>query len=1014
MATAPTFEAFDVADRPALIVLSLFDDPVSVDDLVRWNVVPPVQLWRLLEEARKREVILESAPGAGRFRWSGKSDRGALWAAASVPEWQSALVHPAIIERAQVAVRQAVEARNRAAAAALFSGLVNVQDPERFPGGRRDFLRVACESCQRFVHAEWRTLESIDRAIGIAEETANRAALGLLLGVRANTLLYAGALEEAEAAMVQSRDIAASLDVPEFLKQASIGLALIRTLAGEFRSGIEAFERLLGNVPGEILPAVEQMFTDDGLIVLETIGTIALAYQVVGEPTRAVDLLHRAEALGVRQERRDVVHLARLYLGLIRGASGDIEHARAHAQSVLDYWLDEGNRPFFAWFAAINLALVHRADANAERVRAALKIGHDARVKANFPYFFSGELLDLLEWLEGRETQPIDGLTLATEIPRNLAWINIRMKGIARHVEARRLLSRDADSDVGERLAEAEGLLRRSGAVLDLAAVLETTAAWHEHHGRPDRSAECRREAHDLRRSVPPIVPTGGAGVAPTESKAFHLIELGRLLVRGDEPADWGDVAARLCSHFAAERAVIVEATDPPRLLAARGGGAAWAAAALAVAGASSRDAAAFVNPPVTAEEPNGTGQFIVVPFACRRIQRFGWIGLENRHTRPMFGPEDCALLAVLSSQVSVLLENAALWHELQAARERLEHENRYYRDEERRPANGSCIVGHSEALQQTLNLTAKIAGTDTAVLITGETGVGKELVAREIHALSPRRGGPFIVVHIASLTPGLVASGLFGHERGAFTGATDRVIGRIELSHGGTLFLDEIGELGPEEQVRLLRVLQDGVFERVGGTRALRSDFRLVAATNRDLAAEVAAGRFRADLFYRLNVFPIHVPPLRRRKEDIPTLALFFMEQAARRLGRSFDGIGEADMARLVSYPWPGNVRELMHTIERAAVLSDGPRLRIPPLEAREVPPGVAVQPRLTTLAEAERGHIRQVLEHTGGRVTGAGGAADILGLKPSTLNFRIRKLGLTEPLRQVRSTRSHRRRPK
>jgi len=1011
MAPPPLSDTFDVADRPVLIVLSLCDDPVSVDDLVRWNFAPPVQLWRVLEEGRKRGVVLEYAPGAGRFYWSGTADRGGLWTEATVAEWQSALVHPEIIERAESALRQAVEARDRAAAAALFSGLVNIEDPDRFPGGRRDFLRVACDSCQRFVHAEWRTLESIDRAIGIAEETGNRAALGLLLGVRANTLLYAGALDEAEAAMAQSRDIAASLDVPEFLKQASIGLALIRTLAGEFRSGIEAFERLLGNVPDEILPAVEQMFTDDGLIVLETIGTIALAYQVVGEPTRAVDLLHRAEALGVRQERADVVHLARLYLGLIRAASGDIEHARAHAQSVLDYWRGEGNRPFFAWFAAINVALVHRADSDAERARAALITGHEARMKAGFPYFFSGELLDLLEWLEARGAEPIDGLTLATEIPRNLAWINIRLKAIARHVEARRVMARDAAADVSAHLVEAEGLLRRSGAVLDLAAVLETTAAWHERHGRLEKSAECRREALDLRRSLPPIAPTGSVGAPPTESKTYHLIELGRLLVRGDQPADWGDIAARLCSHFAAERAVIVDATDPPRLLAARGGSAAWAAAAVASAGASSRDVAAFVTPPVTDEEPDGGGLFVVVPFACRRIQRFGWIGLENRHTRPMFGREDCRLLGMLSTQVSVLLENAALWQELRAARERLEHENRYYREEERRPASGSCIVGHSEALQHTLNLTAKIAGTDTTVLITGETGVGKELVAREIHERSRRRGAPFIVVHVASLTPGLVASGLFGHERGAFTGATDRVLGRIELAHGGTLFLDEIGELGAEEQVRLLRVLQDGVFERVGGTRPLRSDFRLVTATNRDLGAEVAAGRFRADLFYRLNVFPIHVPPLRHRREDIPTLALFFMEQAGRRLGRFVrrDRRSRHGAARVV--PVAGNVRELMHTIERAAVLSEERRLRIPRLQASEVPAGVADDARLTTLAEAERRHIRQALEHTGGRVTGAGGAAEILGLKPSTLNFRIRKLGLAEPLRQVRS--SHRRRP-
>jgi transcriptional regulator with GAF, ATPase, and Fis domain len=312
--------------------------------------------------------------------------------------------------------------------------------------------------------------------------------------------------------------------------------------------------------------------------------------------------------------------------------------------------------------------------------------------------------------------------------------------------------------------------------------------------------------------------------------------------------------------------------------------------------------------------------------------------------------------------------------------------------------------------MREVMGLVARVAPTGTAVLVTGETGVGKELVAHELHRQSPRRGGPFIAVHIASLAPGLVASGLFGHERGAFTGATEQAKGRFELADGGTLLLDEVGELSLEDQVKLLRVLQEGTFERVGGSRPLRSDFRLVAATNRDLKAEVHAGRFREDLYFRLCAFPIRVPPLRERREEIPTLALFFMERVARQLGVRFDGIGEADMERLAAWDWPGNVRELGHVIERAALLSEPPRLRIPPLEGgltrtpRSSPGEVEPAADWVTLAEAERRYIGRVLERTGGRVTGAGGAAEILALKPSTLNFRIRKLGLAGLLDQVR----------
>jgi len=326
-------------------------------------------------------------------------------------------------------------------------------------------------------------------------------------------------------------------------------------------------------------------------------------------------------------------------------------------------------------------------------------------------------------------------------------------------------------------------------------------------------------------------------------------------------------------------------------------------------------------------------------------------------------------------------------------------------------------MVAHSRAMREVMGLVARVAPSSTAVLVTGETGVGKELVAHEIHRRSPRRDGPFIAVHVASLSPGLVASGLFGHERGAFTGATEQAKGRFELADGGTLLLDEVGELSLEDQVKLLRVLQEGAFERMGGSRTLRSDFRLIAATNRDIEAEVRAGRFREDLYFRLCAFPIRVPPLRERREEVPTLALLFLERVTRQRGVRFDGIGEADMERLINWDWPGNVRELVHVIERASLLSEPPRLRIPPLEGGltraqvAAPKAAPSEDSLVTLAEAERRYIAKVLEHTGGRVTGSGGAAEILALKPSTLNFRIRKLGLTALLGEVRSRKPPRR---
>jgi transcriptional regulator with GAF, ATPase, and Fis domain len=491
----------------------------------------------------------------------------------------------------------------------------------------------------------------------------------------------------------------------------------------------------------------------------------------------------------------------------------------------------------------------------------------------------------------------------------------------------------------------------------------------------------------------------------------LDLGQLGALAPRRD--GLWGEVAARLCRDFGAERAALVELRpDGPALLAARGA-AAWQTAVLARLRASRPSRPTF-EPALVEGTAAPDGQLVLVPFGAEALERHGVIALENRYAPAAVGPEDAPLLGTLGRQLGILLANVALWRELLEARQRLEQENRYYRESAPAATGGGRFVGNSSAMRAVLDLVARVAPTAAPVLVTGETGVGKELVSREVHLLSPRSAGPFIAVHVAALAPGLVASALFGHERGAFTGATEQSKGRFELADGGTVFLDEIGELSPEDQVRLLRVLQEGVFERVGGTRPIRSDFRVVAATNRDLEAEVRAGRFREDLFFRLSAFPVRVPPLRERREEIPTLALWFMERANRTLGTRFAGIGEADMERLVAYAWPGNVRELEHVVERAALLSEPPRLRVPPLDAGPARGGRGPAPAAAaadvavdewvTLEEVERRYVRKVLHRVGGRVNGARGAAELLGLKPSTLQFRIDKLGLRRELLAAR----------
>jgi chemotaxis protein methyltransferase CheR len=287
-----------------------------------------------------------------------------------------------------------------------------------------------------------------------------------------------------------------------------------------------------------------------------------------------------------------------------------------------------------------------------------------------------------------------------------------------------------------------------------------------------------------------------------------------------------------------------------------------------------------------------------------------------------------------------------------------------------------------------------QVAPSETTVLIQGETGTGKELVADAIHHLGPRKDRALVKVNCAALPPGLAESELFGHEKGAFTGAQTLRKGRFELADGATLFLDEVGELSPDVQAKLLRVLQDGQYQRVGGTRTLQADVRVVAATNRDLAKEVAKGRFREDLWYRLNVFPITVPALRHRKEDIPMLAQFFLDGFCQKLARARLDLPRSVVQALQAYAWPGNVRELQNLIEQAVLVSEGPMLRLP--DRLGAPAGAGAPGLLHSLVEVERDHILRVLETTNWKVEGAGGAADILGLAPSTLRSRMQKLGI------------------
>jgi formate hydrogenlyase transcriptional activator len=400
------------------------------------------------------------------------------------------------------------------------------------------------------------------------------------------------------------------------------------------------------------------------------------------------------------------------------------------------------------------------------------------------------------------------------------------------------------------------------------------------------------------------------------------------------------------------------------------------------------------------------------------RGRTFGTLNLASRRT-DVFTEQDVELIQQVAAQVAIAVDNALAFKEIDALKNKLAVEKHYLEEEIRSEFNFEEIIGDSPALKRALAQVEVVAPAGTTALILGETGTGKELIARAIHNLSPRRERTFVKINCAAIPSGLLESELFGHERGAFTGAISQKIGRFELADHGTLFLDEVGDIPLELQPKLLRVLQEQEFERLGSNRTLHVDVRVVAATNGDLSRLVAERAFRSDLYYRLNVFPIQIPALRERREDIPLLVRYFVQKFSRRTNKAVGYIPADAMDALTNYSWPGNIRELENLIERAVLLSPGKELRVPLSELKSsasvagADPGTdaasgamgpggraAMAPSISTLEEAERQHILRALRQTEWRIAGPKGAAALLGMKRTTLQARMRKLGIRRPI--------------
>jgi formate hydrogenlyase transcriptional activator len=467
------------------------------------------------------------------------------------------------------------------------------------------------------------------------------------------------------------------------------------------------------------------------------------------------------------------------------------------------------------------------------------------------------------------------------------------------------------------------------------------------------------------------------------------VIPYDRIALVLDDPVEGGFKALAISGPVRSPTAIPIPSTWPRH-----GSRAGWIAeSGLPVLTADLREDSRFVEHVPLIRE--GLLSALSVPLRSKG-QIIGTLNVGSRELGRYDGSHSELLLAI-ADQVVLAIQNMLAYEEVAALKQRLEQENLYLQEESRAEAPFADVVGESAGIRKVLGKIRMVAKTDSTVLVTGETGTGKELVVRAIHELSTRKHKILVKVNCAALPSGVIESELFGHEKGAFTGALTRRVGRFELANGGTLFLDEVGDLPQELQAKLLRVLQEGEFERVGGTQTLKVNVRLVAATNRDLASAVHDGRFRADLFYRLNVFPIAIPPLRDRVEDIPRLVRHFSMIYAGKMGRPIITIGEQVMGKLVAYRWPGNVRELQNVMERAVILATRGRIELD--DQLAAPVADARTTAAATLEEIERNHILSVLEKVGWRVSGESGAASILGLKRTTLEARMGKLGIARP---------------
>ena len=799
------------------------------------------------------------------------------------------------------------------------------------------------------------------------------------------------------------------LDEHELLRSAQTFIIYFSVWNGRYLEVVSNYEKFVPDV--QIYP--------EGRFPLLAALLVGYCYALTGQTTQGLGMLDSIDALCRKRGDFFIAPYAKLSIGLIMLDMRKADEALQYLEPCVKDARSESNDWAWIW-GELALAFGYYLKKDKEKTRAHLQAFLRSRIQVQIKIRHHSYLMELCMAIKNGELDPVAGLSIEKEIKANIAGENIFLKGVAYRYKALLQTREGAPVEKNiECLALSVKFLSESGHQLELAKSQLELARQYLLAGE-------KKKANEMALTATKILTPRNEELLPDDIRNInreatcHEDLLSEILKMSQEIAtirDHKELVHHIISavnHITgAERGAIFlleEQTNARefRLRASKNltseqiSDSAFSPSLEIIREVADKRKGIICGEGSTDDQGDFRDGVIRSRICVPMILRDKVVGVlyhDNRLLRTAFKETDMEILAYFAAQAAIALDNALSYEEIQRLNRKLKEENLYYEEQQGQTIHFKNIIGESSPVRDVLKKVDQVAAADTAVLIYGETGVGKEMVARAIHQHGPRRDKPFISVFCNALSDTLIPSELFGHEKGAFTGATQRRIGRFELADGGTLFLDEIGDLPLEIQVRLLRVLQSKKFERVGGSDPIYSDFRLLVATNRDLEQEVNENRFRADLFYRINVFPIHVPPLRERKKDIPLLAQHFLKYYAPKMGKDFTKILKEDMERLTQYPWPGNIRELENIIERGVILSNGPVFRVPELDIQAVAPAPAPEKGITTLKESEYRHILWCLQEARWKIRGPGGAAELLDIHPSTLDFRMKKLGIKKP---------------